>query len=139
MNADDRLTPRDAYAARFAFLERFLRSRDFTELGGFLGELALLSDGGSAEPVHWRRWCGVIQRADPAGDGLGEEAGFLTVTAFLEEFNEIPRFPEIEDLIEVMRRSGPDRPDPLGYWNSWLASVREARRGDVDLDLLRDG
>ena len=55
------LTEQQAYLAMFTFLEHHYRN-GAQELGELLGSLALLPDGGSADPAHRTEWLAAVER-----------------------------------------------------------------------------
>jgi hypothetical protein len=59
----DKLTKRQAYAAMFAFLEEIYNRTHSDELGGMLGEMSLLRDGGTADPAIWAEWEEAVRKA----------------------------------------------------------------------------
>jgi len=56
------LTERVAYLAMFRFLERHFQN-GLEELGGILGSMAFLPDGGSADPAMIEEWRNAVQEA----------------------------------------------------------------------------
>lgn len=56
------LTEEVAYLAMFHFLERQY-AMGFEELGGLLGSMALLSDGGTADPAQKLDWQASVKAA----------------------------------------------------------------------------
>ena len=54
---------REAYLAMFAFLEHRYDMTKSDDLGSLLGSMALLRDGGTADPAVWNDWLNAIERA----------------------------------------------------------------------------
>lgn len=50
-NFDDKVTVREAYLAMFEYLHCYYERGKSDEIGGMLGDLSLLQDGGSADPA----------------------------------------------------------------------------------------
>ncbi|MBN9519526.1 hypothetical protein J0H58_13555 [bacterium] len=61
MNAGRLLTPRQAYLAMFEFLRRHYERDETDVIGGLLGGLSLLPDGGSADPTQLVGWEQAVQ------------------------------------------------------------------------------
>lgn len=61
MISDD-LTKRQAYAAMFLFLKEVYQRTGSGDLGGLLGDMSLLSDGGTADPAMWADWEDAVRR-----------------------------------------------------------------------------
>ena len=57
------LTSQQAYLAMFAFLEEEWKLTGSGEIGGLLGGMSLLSDGGPADPAVKEQWDLAVQRA----------------------------------------------------------------------------
>jgi hypothetical protein len=53
---ETRLSSRQAYLAMFEFLRRHYERGPTDEIGGLLGGLSLLADGGTADPASWTDW-----------------------------------------------------------------------------------
>jgi hypothetical protein len=60
---DESLTFREAYAATYAFLLELHERFGFDQLGGILGSMSLLEDGGSVDPAVWSDWQRAAERA----------------------------------------------------------------------------
>jgi hypothetical protein len=60
---DNEFTHDTAYRAMFYFLESLFKETDSDYLAGLLGELALLPDGGSADPAHRKDFEAAVARA----------------------------------------------------------------------------
>lgn len=61
------LSEREAYLAMFAFLEQRYDMTGSDDLGALLGSMALLTDGGTADPAIWEDWCEAVKKAQ-SGD-----------------------------------------------------------------------
>ncbi len=61
MNASQLLTPRQAYLTMFEFLRRHYERGEMDVIGGLLGGLSLLPDGGSADPAQLLDWEQAVQ------------------------------------------------------------------------------
>jgi hypothetical protein len=57
------LTLKEAYAAMFVFLEKRYNITKSDELGGMLGQMSLLPDGGTADPATWGDWLKCVEAA----------------------------------------------------------------------------
>jgi hypothetical protein len=57
------LTEREAYLAMFAFLEERYSTTRSEELGGLLGGMTFLKDGGTVDPAAWADWCRAVKKA----------------------------------------------------------------------------
>ena len=53
----------EAYQAMFFFLENLYALTNDDGLGGFLGSMALLSDGCPADPAYWSDWENAVKKA----------------------------------------------------------------------------
>jgi hypothetical protein len=62
------MTPEQAYAAIFYFLEDYYGRGHSDEIGGMLGGMSLLSDGGTADPAIKSDWQRAVQRAMTEGN-----------------------------------------------------------------------
>ena len=62
------MTPVQAYAAMHYFLEDCYRRGRSDEIGGMLGGMSLLGDGGTADPAVKSDWQRAVQRAMTEGD-----------------------------------------------------------------------
>lgn len=52
-NEDDKITVKTAFAAMYLFLENEYRLTNSGEIGGLLGGMSLLVEGGTADPAVW--------------------------------------------------------------------------------------
>lgn len=59
----DTVTDKEAFLAMYAFLEEYYKQTHSDDVGGLLGELSLLPDGGTADPAAWHDWLQAIQKA----------------------------------------------------------------------------
>ena len=57
------LTLKEAYAAMFAFLEQRYNWTKSDAIGSMLGDMSLLSDGGTADPATWGDWLKCVEAA----------------------------------------------------------------------------
>jgi hypothetical protein len=55
-NAEQRLTPRQAYLCMFEFLRRHYERGPTEEVSGLLGSLSVLPDGQPADPAYAGDW-----------------------------------------------------------------------------------
>jgi cobalamin biosynthesis protein CbiD len=62
------LTPEQAYAAMYYFLEDYYARGQSDEIGGMLGGMSLLGDGGTTDPAVKSDWQRAVQRAMTEGD-----------------------------------------------------------------------
>jgi hypothetical protein len=62
------MTPEQAYAAMFYFLEDYYGRGQSAEIGGMLGGMSLLSDGSTADPAIKFDWQRALQRAMKEGN-----------------------------------------------------------------------
>ncbi len=60
---EDTLTPREAYAAMYAYLKGLYDTTGSDELGGLLGSMSLLADGEPVDPAVWADWLRAVQQA----------------------------------------------------------------------------
>jgi hypothetical protein len=66
------MTPEQAYAAMYYFLEDYYGRGRPDGIGGMLGGMSLLGDGGTADPAVKFDWQRAVQRAMTGGSaGLG--------------------------------------------------------------------
>jgi len=76
-DSEQRLTQRQAYLCMFEFLRRHYERGPSDEVGGLLGNLSLLSNGGTADPAYAGDWAAAVAAV------LAEEAnGGYTKAAF---------------------------------------------------------
>jgi len=59
---DMKLTKEEAYLAMFAFLEDYYSRGKSDEIGGMLGSMSLLQDGGTADPAIEQDWNNALER-----------------------------------------------------------------------------
>jgi len=72
---EPRLSSRQAYLAMFEFLRRHYERGPTDEIGGLLGSLSLLPDGGTADPAAWPDWeeaVASVLAAEQPGQGYSE-------------------------------------------------------------------
>jgi hypothetical protein len=69
------LTEEQAYAAMFHYLEQLWERTKSDDLGGFLGSMCLLQDGGTADPAVIHEWAEAVDFALKGG-----KAATLTLT-----------------------------------------------------------
>jgi hypothetical protein len=62
------MTLEQAYAAMYYFLEEYYGRGHSDEIGGMLGGVSLLGDGGTADPAVKSDWQRAVQRAMTEGD-----------------------------------------------------------------------
>ncbi|USD23098.1 hypothetical protein MJO52_08175 [Microbulbifer variabilis] len=60
--SDSKLTKEQAFLAMYAFLDEYYQATKSEDVGGLLGSISLLSDGGSADPVVQNEWEEAIQK-----------------------------------------------------------------------------
>ena len=56
------LTETEAYLAMYSFLEEYYKLTNSDEIGGLLGSMSLLQDGGSADPEILGEWKEAVDR-----------------------------------------------------------------------------
>ena len=56
-------TDKEAFLAMYVFLEEYYKRTHSADVGGLLGGLSLLPDGGTTDPAAWRDWLQAIQKA----------------------------------------------------------------------------
>ena len=56
------LTPKEAYAAMYAYLEKVYKLTKSDDIGGLLGSMSTLSDGMTADPAVYRDWLECINK-----------------------------------------------------------------------------
>ena len=68
------ITVRQAYLAMFEYLRRYNERSQSDEIGGLLGGLSLLADGGSADPAALRDFLDSIDavRQEEGRNGYGD-------------------------------------------------------------------
>jgi hypothetical protein len=70
------ITSEQAYAAMYDFLEDYYNRGHSDEIGGMLGGMSLLGDGGTADPAVRSHWQRALQRAMTEGNaGLALRLG----------------------------------------------------------------
>lgn len=69
------MTEEEAYAAMFIYLDEIWKIHKWEPLAIILGDLALLEDGSSADPVAMQDWKAAVARAR-----AGEKAGNLGIS-----------------------------------------------------------
>jgi hypothetical protein len=60
---EPQLTPKEAFAAMYLFLDKMYKDYGFDQLGGILGGMSLLADGGTADPAYWDDWLRMVEIA----------------------------------------------------------------------------
>lgn len=58
-----KLTVDQAYLAVFIFLDDLYKMTKSDDLGGFLGDMAILNDGGPADPAVTEDWLNAVEKA----------------------------------------------------------------------------
>ena len=61
------VTPRQAYSAMYIFLEEYYQLTKSDDIGGLLGSMSLLPDGGSADPAILEDWSVALSKALEGG------------------------------------------------------------------------
>ncbi len=61
------LSTKEAYLAMFAFLEHRYGMTTSDDIGALLGNMALLNDGGTADPAVWADWLDAVEKASSGG------------------------------------------------------------------------
>ena len=56
------LTEREAYAAMYEYLVMLYKRTRSDDLGGLLGDMSILQDGGTADPAVWIDWLQCINQ-----------------------------------------------------------------------------
>jgi hypothetical protein len=56
------LSDRQAYEAMFSFLEELYERTHYDEIGALLGQIQMMSDGGSADPAMWHDWLRCVRQ-----------------------------------------------------------------------------
>lgn len=59
----EKLTCEEAYIAMYRYLENLYELTDSDDLAGFLGDMSILPDGGTADPAAWEDWLDAIKKA----------------------------------------------------------------------------
>ncbi len=57
-----KLTLKEAYSAMYSFLEHEYEMTGSNEIGGMLGSMSLLEDGGTADPAAWNDWVQAVEK-----------------------------------------------------------------------------
>ncbi|MFM8872152.1 MAG: hypothetical protein ACKOJI_02100 [Phycisphaerales bacterium] len=57
------LSEQEAYAAMYAFLERWYRATGSDDVAALLGSMATLPSGGTVDPALWVDWLDAIEAA----------------------------------------------------------------------------
>lgn len=68
---EDTLTVKEAYAAMYAYLENLYQLTGSSDLGGFLGGMSLVGDGGTADPAAWEDWMDAVRKAKEGKVDMG--------------------------------------------------------------------
>lgn len=59
----EKLTVEQAYLAAYIFLDQLQKRTHSDDLAGFLGDMAILQDGGTADPAAWTDWISAVEQA----------------------------------------------------------------------------
>ena len=70
---DDKVTVREAYLAMFEYLRSYYERGNSDEIGGMLGGLSLLQNGGSADPAAISVSMETVLRAEEGGGYHGAD------------------------------------------------------------------
>ncbi len=65
-----KLTLREAYAAMYRFLENEYEMTGSDEIGGMLGGMSLLEDGGTADAATWSDWLQSVEKVLDKDDDI---------------------------------------------------------------------
>ena len=57
------VSDKEAFLAMFAFLDDYYQRTGSDDVGGLLGSLSLLPDGGTADPATWQDWLKAVQKS----------------------------------------------------------------------------
>jgi hypothetical protein len=57
------LTEKEAYAAMYAYLIKLYEITQSDDLGGLLGSMSTLPEGGTADPAIWNEWLQCVEQA----------------------------------------------------------------------------
>jgi hypothetical protein len=57
----ENLDPKSAYKAMFLFLQKYYRETKSDDVGGLLGGMSFLPQGGTADPASWNDWIKCVQ------------------------------------------------------------------------------
>ncbi len=64
------MNEKEAYRAMFYFLENYYQKTKSSEIGGMLGGMSILQDGGTADPAFWEEWKLAFERATKDEHGV---------------------------------------------------------------------
>jgi len=67
---DTKLTIREAYTAMYKFLEHEYEMTGSNDIGGMLGSMSLLDDGGTADPAAWEDWIKSVEKVIGGDDNI---------------------------------------------------------------------
>ena len=65
-----KLNLQEAYVAMYKFLENEYEMTGSDEIGGMLGGMSLLEDGGTADPAAWSDWIQAVEKAVGGNDDI---------------------------------------------------------------------
>lgn len=65
-----KLSLQEAYAAMYRFLEHEYEMTGSDEIGGMLGSMSLLEDGGTADPAVWSGWIQSVEKVVAGDDDI---------------------------------------------------------------------
>lgn len=65
--SEEKLTKEQAFLAMYAFLDDYYQVTQSDDIGGLLGSMSLLEDGGTADPSVQSEWLGAVEKAVTGG------------------------------------------------------------------------
>lgn len=74
------LTVEEAYLAMVNYLNDLYEITESDELGGLLGDMQFLEDGGTADPAVWGEWLIAVKRVKDMGVKQSREKNLLRLT-----------------------------------------------------------
>jgi hypothetical protein len=62
------LTLKQGFLAMYAFLDAFYSRTKSDDVGGLLGDMSFLVDGGTADPAAWNDWLRAVKKITEEND-----------------------------------------------------------------------
>jgi len=69
-NKNTKLTLLEAYSAMYKFLENEYEMTGSNDIGGMLGGMSMLDDGGTADPAAWEEWLKSVEKIQRGNDSI---------------------------------------------------------------------
>lgn len=131
----DFLTVNLAYKAMYVYFENLYETTRIDDLGGILGGMSLLPDGGTADPAIWSDWIDSVKKVNPNINSLTFIQAYEAMCFFLQNCYLLTNSKELAFLLKKMKlRVNQDIPNSKN-WKNWLSAINKVRKKNLDISL----